>query len=79
MLVARDRFRANTEFRDRQRPANQTLLTVSLKPVQDADAILVSDANPTCTAFCHAEGVSHKTVNLNLGQRSMGLIMCIIC
>ena len=47
-------------------------MSAVLKPVLDADALLVRDANPSYTAFCHDEGFSHEIVNLNQGQRVNG-------
>jgi hypothetical protein len=38
----------------------------------DSDVLLVSDANPSYTAFCHDEGFSHEIVNLSQGQRVNG-------
>lgn len=72
VLVARDRSGQTLDFVTGNGPLTKTLLTDSLKPVLDADALLVSDANPTYTAFCHAEGISHEIVNISQGQRVNG-------
>jgi hypothetical protein len=37
--------------------------------VLDADALLVSDGNPTYGAFCKAEKVSHEIINMSQDQR----------
>jgi|GEM_PF-2546358 len=48
--------------------SNGPLTKASLKPALDLDTLLISDANPTFTAFCHDEGCSHDIVNLSKGQ-----------
>ena len=72
ILVARDRSGQTLDFVTGNGPLTKPLLTASLKSVLDADALLVSDANPTYTAFCHAEGISPEVVNLSQGQRING-------
>ena len=72
ILVARDRSGQTLDFVTGNGPLTKTLLTASLKSPLDADALLVSDANPTYTAFCEAEGFSHEVVNLSQGQRVNG-------
>ncbi len=72
ILVARDRSGQTLDFVTGNGPLTKTLLTASLKPVLDADALLVSDANPTYATFCKAEGLSHEVVNLSQGQRVNG-------
>jgi len=72
VLVARDRSGQTLDFVTGKGPLTKPLLTTSLKPVLDVDALLVSDANPTYMAFCHAEGISHEVVNLSQGQRVNG-------
>lgn len=72
VLIARDRAGQTLDFVTGNGPLTKTRLTASLKPVLDADALLVSDANPTYTAFCQAEGFSHEVVNLSQGQRVNG-------
>ncbi len=72
ILVARDRSGQTLDFVTGNGPLTKALLTTVLKPVLEADALLVSDANPTYTAFCQAEGVSHEIVNLSQGQRVNG-------
>jgi hypothetical protein len=47
-------------------------LTDALQSVLARDVLVVTDANPTYTAFCHAEGFSHQVVNLSQGQRVNG-------
>jgi len=44
----------------------------NLKPVLDFDALLVSDGNPTYTAFCKAENISHESISLRQKQRVRG-------
>ena len=53
-------------------PLTKPSLTAALKPVLDTDALLVSDANPTYTAFCRSEGLTHEVVNFSQGQRVNG-------
>lgn len=72
VLVARDRAGQTLDFVTGNGPLTKARLTTSLKPVLDADALLVSDANPSYTAFCQAEGFSHEIVNLSQGQRVNG-------
>jgi transposase-like protein len=75
VLVARDRSGQTLDFVTGNGPLTKLLLTSSLKPVLDVDALLISDANPTYKAFCYAEGFSHETVNLSQGQRIKALSM----
>ena len=72
ILVARDRSGQTLDFVTGNGPLTKALLTASLKSPLDTDALLVSDANPTYTAFCDAEGFSHEVVNLSQGQRVNG-------
>jgi transposase-like protein len=72
ILVARDRSGQTLDFVTGNGPLTKSLLTASLKPALDADALLVSDANPTYTTFCQTEGLSHEVVNLSQGQRVHG-------
>jgi transposase-like protein len=72
VLVARDRSGQTLDFVTGNGQLTESKLTAALKPALDADALLVSDANPTYTAFCHAEGISHQIVNLSQGQRVNG-------
>jgi transposase-like protein len=72
VLVARDRSGQKLDFVTGNGPLTKPRLTATLKPALDADTLLVSDANPTYTAFCHAEGISHEVVNLSQGQRVNG-------
>lgn len=72
VLVARDRSGQTLDFVTGNGSLTKTLLTAALKRVLDSDALLVSDANPTYTAFCHAEGISHEVVNLSQGLRVKG-------
>ena len=71
-VVARDRSGQTLDFVTGKESLTKPLLTTSLKPALDVDALLVSDANPTYMAFCHAEGISHEVVNLSQGQRING-------
>jgi transposase-like protein len=70
--VARDRSGQTLDFVTGNGPLTRPLLTAALKPVLDVDALLVSEANPTYTAYCQAEGISHEVVNLSQGQRVNG-------
>jgi transposase-like protein len=72
VLVARDRSGQTLDFVTGNGPLTKTRLTASLKPVLAGDALLISDANPTYTAFCQAEDISHEVVNLSQGQRVNG-------
>ena len=72
VLVARDRSGQMLDFVTGNGPLTKTRLSAVLKPVLDSDALLVSDANPSYTAFCHDEGFSHEIVNLSQGQRVNG-------
>ena len=72
ILVARDRSGQTLDFVTGNGPLTKPLLTAALKPVLDTDALLVSDANPTYTAFCDTESLSHEVVNLSQGQRVHG-------
>jgi transposase-like protein len=72
VLVARDRAGQALDFVMGNGALAKARLTAALKPKLAADALLVSDANPTYTAFCDAEGFSHETVNLGQGQRTKG-------
>jgi transposase-like protein len=72
VLVARDRAGQTLDFVMGNGALTKGRLTAALKPKLAADALLVSDANPTYTAFCDAEGFSHETVNLSQGQRIKG-------
>ena len=72
VLVARDHSGQTRDFVAGNGPLTKSRLTATLKPVLDVDALLVSDANPTYSAFCHAEGISHEAVNLSQGQRVNG-------
>jgi transposase-like protein len=72
VLVARDRSGQTLDFVTGNGPLTESRLTAAIKPALDADALLVSDANPTYTAFCQAEGISHEIVNLSQGQRING-------
>jgi transposase-like protein len=72
VLVARDRSGQTWDYVTGNGPLTTPRLTASLKPVLDGDALLVSDGNPTYTAFCEAEGISHEIVNFSQGQRVVG-------
>jgi len=72
ILVARDRSGHTLDFVTGNGQLTKARLTDALKPVLDTDALLVSDANPTYTAFCRTEGISHEAVNLSQGQRVKG-------
>ncbi len=72
VLVARDRAGQTLDFVMGNGALTKDRLTAALKPKLATDALLVSDANPTYTAFCDAEGFSHETVNLSQGQRING-------
>lgn len=72
VLVARDRSGQTVDFVIGTGALEKPKLTAVLKPLLDNDVLLVSDANPTYSAFCHAEGISHEVVNLSKGQRVNG-------
>jgi transposase-like protein len=72
VLVARDRAGQTLDFVTGNGALTKDRLTAALKPKLATDALLVSDANPTYTAFCDAEGFSHEIVNLSQGQRING-------
>jgi transposase-like protein len=72
VLVARDRSGQTVDFVIGTGALSKFQLTAVLKPVLDADVLLVSDANPTYAAFCQSEDISHESVNLSKGQRVKG-------
>ena len=72
VLVARDHSGQTRDFVAGNGPLTKSRLTAALKPVLDVDVLLVNDANPTYSAFCHAEGISHEVVNLSQGHRVNG-------
>lgn len=72
ILIARDRSKETLDFVTGNGPITKSLLMENLKPVLDSDALLVSDGNPTYTAFCKAENISHEAVNLSRNQRVKG-------
>jgi len=72
ILVARDRAKQTLDFVVGTGSLTKNRLTTALKPVLDVDVLLVSDANPTYTAFCETEGISHEVVNLSQHQRVKG-------
>ena len=72
ILVARDRSGHTLDFVTGNGQLTQARLTDALRPVLAHDALLVSDGNPTYSAFCRAEGISHEAVNLSQGQRVKG-------
>lgn len=69
VLVARDRSQQTLAEVTGKGPVTKAQLTDHLKPVLDADAVLVSDANVTYSAFCETEHITHVAVNLSKGQR----------
>ena len=71
-LVALDHSGQTLDFVTGNGPLTKICLSALLKLVLDSDALLVSDANPSYTAFCHDEGFSHEIVNLSQGQRVNG-------
>lgn len=72
VLVARDRSGQTVDFVIGTGALEKPELTAALKPLLDTDVLLVSDANPTYSAFCQSEGISHEVVNLSKGQRVNG-------
>jgi len=72
VLVARDRSGQTLDFVIGTDALSKLELTDALKPMLNADVLLVSDANPTDKAFCHSENISHEVVNLGKGQRING-------
>ncbi len=69
ILIARDRSKQTLDFVTGNGPITKTILTRDLKPSLDPDTLLISDGNPTYTAFCKAEKITHKVINLSQGQR----------
>jgi len=69
ILIARDRSKQTVDFVTGNGAITKAILTTHLKPILDADALLVSDSNPTYDSFCHAENITHQAVNLSQGQR----------
>jgi transposase-like protein len=72
VLVACDRAGQTLDFVMGNGALTKARLTAAPKPKLATSALLVSDANPTYTAFCDAEGFSHETVNPSQGQRING-------
>ena len=69
ILIARDRSKQTVDFVTGNGAITKAILTTHLKPILDADTLLVSDSNPAYDVFCNAENISHEAVNLNQGQR----------
>jgi transposase-like protein len=69
ILIARDRSKQTVDFVTGNGAITKALLTEHLKPILDADALLVSDSNPSYHAFCQAENITHEAVNLSQNQR----------
>jgi transposase-like protein len=72
ILIARDRSGQTVDFVTGNGPITKPRLIIALKPILDTDMLLVTDANPTYTAFCRAEGFSHEVINLSQGRRVNG-------
>ncbi|WP_019868309.1 IS1595 family transposase [Methylovulum miyakonense] len=72
ILVARDRSGHTLDFVTGNGQLARTRLSEALKRLLATDALLVSDGNPTYSAFCRTEGISHEAVNLSQHQRVKG-------
>ncbi len=72
ILVARDRAGSTVDFVTGLGPVNASSLLSYLKPVLDADALLVSDGHSAYKTFCQAEKLSHEILNLSKGERVRG-------
>ncbi len=72
ILIARDRARSTVDFVTGRGPVNTSSLINCLKPVLDADALLVSDGHSAYQTFCQAENLSHQVINLSKGERVKG-------
>ena len=51
ILIARDRSKQTVDFVTGNGAITKAILTMHLKPILDADALLVSDSNPTYDSF----------------------------
>ena len=69
VLVARDRSGQTLAELTGKGPVTKAQLSDHLKPVLDADIVLVSDSNTAYGAFCKAEQITHVAINLSKGQR----------
>ena len=76
VLVARDRSGQTVDFVIGTGALSKQQLTDALKPILDADVLLVSDGNSTYASFCQSEGISHEIVNLSKGQRGFPCPKC---
>ncbi len=72
ILIARDRAGSTVDFVTGRGPVNTSSLINCLKPVLDADALLVSDGHSAYQIFCQAENLSHQVINLSKGKRVKG-------
>lgn len=72
VLVARDRAGCTVDFVTGLGPISISDLKNTLKPVLNADALLVSDGHTAYQTFCEAENFSHEVVNLSKGGRVKG-------
>lgn len=72
ILIARDRAGCTVDFVTGLGPVSASGLKSSLKPVLDADALLVSDGHSAYKTFCRAENLSHMVINLSKGERVKG-------
>ncbi len=69
VLVARDRAGQTLVEVTGKGAMSKAQLTEHSKPVLNTDAVLISDSNPTYSAFCKTEHITHVAVNLSKGQR----------
>ena len=72
ILIVRDRAGCTVDFVTGLGPVSTSSLKSSLKPVLDADVLLVSDGNTAYKTFCQAENLSHEVINLSKGERVKG-------
>ena len=72
ILVARDRAGCTVDFVTGKGPVGAASLKSSLKPILDADVLLVSDGHAAYKTFCQSEGISHEIINLSKGERVKG-------
>lgn len=72
ILIARDRAGCTVDFVTGLGQVNVSSLKSSLKPMLDADALLVSDGHTAYKTFCQAENLSHEIINLSKGERVKG-------
>lgn len=72
ILIARDRSGGTVDFVTGEGPVSVLSLKNTLKPVLDADVLLVTDGHSSYKSFCTAESLSHEIINLSKGERVKG-------